>query len=171
MATVDAERHNLAFRILVIGPYSKLFLENLPLDDGQWVPGEVHGWRPRFVFETFSVDPWSGDGRNGAELERLLPYADALVLTDAPAQGIHYSSSAMERLARALGPVKQRMRTAIYGGPALAQEWGSLTGQPPLVVAEPTASEAMTVMKALAKVLLRSNVRSTPPPPPLRSEE
>jgi hypothetical protein len=55
----------------------------------------------------------------------------------------------------------------VFGGPALAEEWGSLTGSPILALVEPTADNAQTVVKALVKALLKSNIRSTPPPPPV----
>jgi hypothetical protein len=64
-------------------------------------------------------------------------------------------------------PGKIAVPTAIFGGPALAQEWKSLSGIAPVFVGDPTPDHAMPAVRALAKVLLRSGMRSTPPPPPV----
>jgi len=165
MPTVDGERHEVRFQIAVIGGVGRRFVEHLGLKDGELELGEVQSYRPRFAFDVFPDDPWSGDGAPGQALEELVPYLDALVLTDALEPGLHYSSTALERLASRLSPVKIRIPAAIFGGPALAQEWESLSGVPLVHVAEPSEENALSTMKALAKALLRSNMRSTPPPP------
>jgi hypothetical protein len=165
MPTVDREHHDLRIEILVIGGAAELFTQGLELDKGELRLGEVHGWKPRMVFETFPVDPWAGDGAAGVRLEKLLPYADALVLTDALKEGTHYSSTAIERLSRALGPVKISVPTAVFGGPMLAQEWVTLIGHKPVIVLDPEAENALSIVKAIAKVLLRAQMKSTPPPP------
>ena len=165
MPTIDTDHHDLVFRTLVMGAASQLFVESLPIENGALSPGEVQGWRPRFTFETFPVDPWA-DETHGATIERLVPYVDALVLTDALDQGMHYSSTAVERLNRTLGPVALRLPAVIFGSAALAQEWESLSGKKAVAIVESTSSQAMTVIRALAKALLRSKMRSIPPPPP-----
>ena len=168
MPTVDSEHHDLMFRTAVVGAEADVFVSALPLEDGELHPGEVQGWRPRFTFQSFPHDPWAGDAAAGQELERLVPYLDALVLTDAVTQGTHYSSTAVERLSRTLPPSKRRVPTAIFGGPALAQEWETLSGQRPVLVVDPKSDQALAVVKALARVLLRSKMKSTPPPPPAK---
>jgi hypothetical protein len=125
----------------------------------------VQGWRPHFEFKAFGRDPWEGDGAEGTKLEEYVPYLDALVVNDANTAGAHYSSAATERLSRVLRPGKISVPTAVFGGPALAQEWETLAGVKPLIVVEPDPAQAMGVVKALAKALLRSRMRSTPPPP------
>jgi hypothetical protein len=167
MATIDTDHQDLVYRTLVMGAGGQLFVEALPLENGAFSPGEVQGWRPRFTFETFPVDPWAGDGHAGTALERVVPYTDALVLTDALHQGMHYSSSAVERLSRTLGPVAHRLPTVIFGSAALAQEWETLSGKKAVAIVEPIAAQAMTAIKSLAKALFRSKMRSTPPPPPV----
>jgi hypothetical protein len=169
MATIDTDHQDLVYRTLVMGAASQLFVESLPLENGSYSPGEVQGWRPRFTFETFPADPWADDGHFGTALERMVPYTDALVLTDALHQGMHYSSGAVERLSRTLGPLGARLPAAIFGSAALAQEWETLSGKKTLAIVEPTAAQAMAVIKALAKALFRSKMRSTPPPPPVDS--
>jgi hypothetical protein len=165
MSTLDHEHHDLWLTVLVVGGASNAFLAGLPLKEGELKLGEVQGWTPRLRFEGFSVDPWAGDGAEGAKLEALLPQMDALVLTDAFAEGTHYSSAAVERLSRLLGPVK-RVPTAIFGGPALAQEWSSLCGEP-VFVGDPTPDNVMPAMKGVVKVLLKtlSPTGKTLPPP------
>jgi hypothetical protein len=165
--TVDAEHHDLTFRIVVVGAESDAFTGALPLQGGELPAGEVQGWRPHFTFDTFPLDPWAADAEPGHALEKLVPYIDALVLTDAFVKGTHYSSEAVERLSRTLSPGKLRVPAAVYGGPALAQEWETLSGQPPLAVVDPEPANAMAIIKALAKALLRSKMKSTPPPPPV----
>ena len=95
-----------------------------------------------------------------------MPALDALVLTDDFSAGSHYSSSGVERLSKVLAPLKLRVPSAVFGGPALAEEWQSLSGAPVLQVTDPRSDDAMSIVKALVKALLRSNLRSTPPPPP-----
>lgn len=165
MPTVDHERHDVVHRVVVVGGASDLFVKGLQLDDDELILGDIQGWRPRFVFAAFPLDPWA-DENAGAELERLVPYVDALVLTDGLREGTHYSSSAVEQLSRVLMPTKIAVPAAIFGGPALAQEWQTLSGKDPVMTAEPTPENALLVVKALAKVLLRSRMKSTPPPPP-----
>jgi len=170
MPTIDTDHQDLVFRTLVMGAGSQAFVESLPhLENGSLSPGEVQGWRPRFTFETFPVNPWADDGHFGHALERMVPYTDALVLTDALHQGMHYSSSAVERLSRTLGPIAMRLPAVIFGSASLAQEWETLSGKKAVAIVEPTPAQAMTVIKALAKALLRSKMRSTPPPPPVDS--
>lgn len=168
MPTVDHDTHDLRMEIIVVGGASELFVSALALTDGELRLHETQGWKPRFVFEAFPVDPWSGGGERGAALQKLVPYLDALVLTDALLEGTHYSSTAVERLSRALKPVKIGIPTAIFGGPALAEEWTTLSGFAPIWVGDPTADNAMTAVKGLAKVLLRAQMKSTPPPPVAR---
>jgi|SoiMethySBSTD1v2_1073268.scaffolds.fasta_scaffold07146_5 hypothetical protein len=167
MSTLDHEHHDLLLSVLVVGGASAAFLSGLPLRDGELRLGKVQEWTPRLRFEGFSVDPWSGDGSEGARLESLLPQVDALVLTDALAEGTHYSSAAVERLSRALGPVKLRVPAAIFGGPALAQEWTTLSGAQPVFVGEPTPENVMPAVKGVLKVLLKtlSPTGKTIPPP------
>jgi hypothetical protein len=99
-------------------------------------------------------------------LEKLVPYLDGLILTDAYSEGNHYSSSALEKLRQVLTPGKIRIPAAIFGGQALAEEWASLSGVAPVYSAEPTPNETLPTVKALLKSLLRSQMRSHPPPPP-----
>jgi hypothetical protein len=143
------------------------FLELLKLNNnGELELGAVAGYRTRFVFQLFPDDPWAGDGEQGRALEQLVPALDGLVLTDDFAAGCHYSSAAVERLAKTLSPMKLHIPSAVFGGPALTEEWQSLSGAPVLTLADPRGEDALSVVKALAKSLLRSNLRSTPPPPP-----
>jgi hypothetical protein len=165
MPTVDGERHEVRFQVAVIGGVGQRFVEELGVKNGELELSEVQTYRPRFAFNVFPDDPWAGDGGLGQALEELVPYLDALVLTDALEPGLHYSSTALERLASRLSPTKLRIPAAIFGGPALAQEWESLSGVPLVHVAEPMQENALGTMKALAKALLRSSMRSTPPPP------
>jgi len=44
------------------------------------------------------------------------------------------------------------------GGPALAEDWGSLSGANVIALVDPTSDDAMPILKALAKALLRSNI-------------
>jgi len=165
MATLDSEQQKLVFHVAVVGGVSQRFVQLLNLVGGELELGEVKGYRPRLAFRVFSDDPWAGDGKDGTALEEFIPSVDALVLTDAFEEGKHYSSSAMERLAKALAPVKLRIPSGIFGGPALTQEWQSLTGAPAVHVSDPRGDDALSVVKALARALFRSGVRSTPPPP------
>src|SRR5690606_29956929 len=143
---------------------SERFTEQLGLRNSELQLGEVQNYRPRFAFASFSSDPWA-DGNKGQDLERLVPYLDALVLNDAFSEGSHYSSTALERLSRALSPGKLNLPCAVFGGPALAQEWQSLSGVPPVIAVEPGPDQAMLCVRALAKALLRSKMKSQPPPP------
>lgn len=165
MAAVDPEQHQVVYSVAVIGSVGQHFAERLSLNQGELELPEVMGYRPRLSFRLFPDDPWSGQGAEGAALEALVPALDALVLTDDIAAGAQYSSTAVEKLSKVLSPLKLRIPTAIYGGPALTEEWESLTGTPVLAVVEPSGGDAMAVVKALVKSLLRSNFRSTPPPP------
>jgi hypothetical protein len=165
MPTVDQDHHDLAFRVLVMGGASEVFVNALSLEDGELKLHEVHNWKPRFSFDTFPLDPWAGDGAQGKRLEQLVSYIDALVLTDALAEGAHYSSKAVEHLSRALGPTKIHVPTAVFGGPALVQEWHTLTGSEPVAAVAPQPDQALSAVKALVKHLLRGRIRSTPPPP------
>jgi hypothetical protein len=166
MPTLRDSQHELEFRVLVIGSESDSFLDALPLQDGRLNLGELQGWTPRLSFLSFSTDPWAGDGSQGARLARVLPHADALVLTDALSEGRHYSSTAMERLSRALRPAMTELPVVIYGCHALEEEWTTLTGRAPVRVAEPDRQNVLPLVKALCSVLLRSKMRSVPPPPP-----
>ena len=165
MAAVDPEQHEVVFRIAVVGGVAERFVEPLKLSNGELELGAVAGYRSRFVFTLFAVDPWAGDGSQGRALEELVPALDGLVLTDDFATGSHFSSSAVERLSKVLSPLKLRIPSAVFGGPALAEEWQSLSGAPLVAHVDPAADQAQTVVKALVKALLRSNIRSTPPPP------
>lgn len=166
MPTVDGKHREILFQVAVIGGVSERFTEQLDLRNSELQLGEVQGYRPRFAFATFPADPWDGDATKGRDLERLVPYLDALVLSDALSEGTHYSSTAIERLSRALSPGKLNVPSAIFGGPALAQEWQSLSGFAPVIAVEPAADQAMLCVRALAKALLRSKMKSQPPPPP-----
>ncbi len=163
MPTVDGQHHEIRIEVVVLGGANEVFLAPLGLENGELQLREVQTYRPRFVFVSFPVDPWSDDSK-GAALEKLIPYLDALVLTDGLGQGMHYSSAALERLSRVLRPGKIAVPTAIFGSGALTQEWATLSGVPPLHIAEPHAENALPTVKALAKVLLSSHMRSQPPP-------
>ena len=166
MPTLDAEHHDLQLRIVIVGGASEAFLQALPIEDGKMHLGQLQGWKPHLEFSAFPTDPWAGDGAAGSRLERLLPHADGLVLTDALTEGQHYSSTAVERLSRALKPSMIRLPAAIYGCHALDEEWTTLAGVKPVCVVEPSPENAMTVVKAICAVLLRSRMKSRPPPPP-----
>ena len=127
--------------------------------------GELQGWKPRLSFIAFSTDPWAGDGSEAEQLQELLPEMDGLVLTDALTEGQHYSSTAVERLARTLKPRLSGMPAAIFGCHALEEEWRTVAGVPPIYVAEPTVENALRVVKAVCAGMLRSKIRSIPPPP------
>ena len=165
MAAVDTEQHEVVFRIAVIGGVGERFVQPLKLTNGELELGAVAGYRSRFVFQMFAADPWAGDGLEGRALEELVPALDALVLSDDFAAGSNFSSTAVERLSKVLAPLKLHIPSAIFGGPALAEEWSSLSGAPSVAHVEPNPENAQTVVKALVKALLRSNIRSTPPPP------
>lgn len=164
MAAVDPEQHEVVFHVAVIGSTGQRLNELLKLKGGALELAQLQGYKSRFVFQMFPDDPWA-EGSAGQELEQLVPSLDALVLTDDFAAGRHYSSSAVERLAKVLSPIKLRVPSAVFGGPALAEEWQSLTGAPVLAQTDPRGDDAVPIVKALAKALLRSNFRSTPPPP------
>jgi hypothetical protein len=166
MATVDAEHHELELRIMVVGGACDLLLSGLQLVNGTMQLGELQGWRPSLAFRSFPVDPWAGDGAPGRELQAFVPYVDGLILTDALGEGQHYSSTALERLSRVLGPTKAGVPAAIFGLHAMEEEWTTLAGVKPVIVAEPRSEQALGVVKALAAALLRSRMRSIPPPPP-----
>jgi hypothetical protein len=168
MATVDAEQHQLELRIIVVGGASDLLLDALPLSEGKMQLGQLQGWKPSLAFRAYPVDPWAGDGQAGGELEAFVPYVDGLVLTDALGAGQHYSSTALERLSRVLGPAKSGVPAAIFGLPAMEEEWMTLSGAKPVIVVDPKSENALGVVKALAAALLRSRIRSVPPPPPGR---
>jgi hypothetical protein len=165
MAAVDPEQHEVVFHVAVIGSTGQRLNELLKLESGALTLAQLQGYKSRFVFQMFPDDPWA-DANAGQELEQLVPSLDALVLTDDFSEGRHYSSSAVERLAKVLSPIKLRVPSAVFGGPALAEEWQSLSGAPVLAQADPREGDAVPIVKALAKALLRSNFRSTPPPPP-----
>jgi hypothetical protein len=167
MPTVDSDRHEVEFRIAVIGGASQRFVEPLNLKDSALELGEVRGYKPRLRFDTFPHDPWAGDATDGQAVEGLVPYLDALVLTDGFDVGSHYSSSAIEKLCSVLVPGKIRIPTAIFGGPALAQEWETLSGNPAVYTGDPSEEHALPALKALVRSLLASSMRSTPPPPPV----
>ncbi len=165
MPTVDGEHHEILFQLAVIGGVSERFTDALDLRNSELQLGEVQGYRPRFAFAIFPADPWEGDGVKGRDLERLVPYLDGLVLNDALSEGTHYSSTALERLSRALSPGKLNVPVAVFGGPALAQEWQSLSGTAPVIATDPTPGQALLCVRALTKALLRSKMKSQPPPP------
>jgi hypothetical protein len=165
MAAVDAEQHEVVFRVAVIGGVGQRFLDLLKLSNNELSLGVVAGYKTGLTFQVFPDDPWAGEGAAGAELEKLVPALDALVLTDDFAAGCHYSSTAVERLAKVLAPLKLRIPSAVFGGPALTEEWQSLSGAPVVELSDPASDDAMPIVKALTRALLRSNIRSTPPPP------
>jgi len=164
MADLDPEQHQVVFRIAVIGGVGQRFLELINAKDGELELPTVDGYQPRFIFQLFPDDPWA-EGNDATPLEQLVPNLDALVLTDDFSAGNHYSAAGVERLSKALAPLKLRVPSAVFGGPALAEEWGSLSGAPVLHVADPRGDDGLSIVKALVKALLRSNIRSTPPPP------
>jgi hypothetical protein len=166
MADLDSEQHQVVFRIAVIGGVGQRFLELINAKDGELELPTVAGYQPRFLFQVFPDDPWAGAGADAASLEQLVPNLDALVLTDDFAAGSNYSAAGVERLAKTLAPLKLHVPSAVFGGPALAEEWGSLSGVPVLHVTDPRGDDGLSIVKALVKALLRSNIRSTPPPPP-----
>lgn len=170
MPTINEETRELLFQVLVMGGASPVFVDALELEEGELTTGAVQGWQPHFHFEAFPLDPWAGDGASGKALERFVPYVDALVLTDALASGTHYSAAAVERLSRTLGPGKRHVPSVIFGGRALAEEWQTLSGTAPVLVVDSTPEQAYPAFKALVKVLLRSRMRSTPPPPPVSEQ-
>src|SRR5882672_9272782 len=165
MAAVDPEQHEVVFRVAVIGSVGQRFLDLLKLTNAEFSLGVVAGYKTGLTFQLFPDDPWAGDGQAGAALEELVPALDAVVLTDDFATGCHFSSTAVERLAKALSPLKLRIPSAVFGGPALTEEWQSLSGVPVVALADPGGDDAMSIVKALTRALLRSNIRSTPPPP------
>lgn len=165
MASVDSEQHEVVFQVAVIGSVGERLTALLKLNNGELELGQLQGYKSRFVFQMFPDDPWQAEGGAGQQLEQLVPMLDALVLTDDFTIGTHYSSSAVERLAKVLSPIKLRLPSAVFGGPALAEEWQSLSGAPVLAQADPRGDDAVLIVKALARALLRSNFRSTPPPP------
>lgn len=165
MAAVDPEQHEVVFRVAVIGHVGERLLGLLKAEQGEVLLPAVAGYRARLLFTVFPDDPWAAPGTAGAAFEQLAPALDALVLTDDFAAGSHYSGSAVERIANVLSPLKLRIPSAVFGGPALAQDWGSLSGVPVLAQLDPSSDDGMPILKALAKGLLRSNFRSTPPPP------
>jgi hypothetical protein len=165
MAAVDPEQHELVFQVAVIGGVGERLSTLLKLNDGQLELSPLQGYKSRFVFQMFPDDPWAADGAAAQALEQLVPSLDALVLTDDFSAGSHYSSAAVERLAKVLSPLKLRVPSVVFGGPALAEEWQSLSGTPVLAQVDPRSDDALPIVKALAKALLRSSLRSTPPPP------
>jgi hypothetical protein len=165
MAAVDPEQHEVVFHVAVIGSVGQRFLDLLKLTSNELSLGVVAGYKTGLAFQTFPDDPWAGEGAAGAELEKLVPALDALVLTDDFTAGCHYSSTAVERLSKVLAPIKLRIPSAVFGGPALHEEWQSLSGAPVLQLSDPQGDDAMSIVKALTRALLRSNIRSTPPPP------
>ena len=165
MSTFDHDTHDLLLTIVVLGGASTQFLGGLALTDGELRLGEVQGWHPRIQFHAFGVDPWA-NAQEAARLEQIAPAIDGLVLTDALSEGTHFSSAAIERLSRLLGPVKLGIPVAIFGGPALAQEWSTLTGIPPVHVADPVPEQVMPTFKALVKVLLKVQPTGKTIPPP-----
>ncbi len=169
MAAVDPEQHEVVFNVAVIGSVGRRLLERLNASDGVVELPPVAGYRSRFVFRVFADDPWAADAADGAALEQLVPALDALVLTDDFASGSHYSSGAIEKLSQVLAPIKLRIPSVVFGGPALAEDWGSISGAPVLAQVTPSSEDALSVLKALTKALLRSNLRSTPPPPSVRA--
>lgn len=169
MAAVDPEQHEVVFRIAVIGGAGQRFVEALKLNNNELELGAVAGYKSRFVFQLFADDPWAGDATDGQAIEALVPALDALVLSDDFAAGSHYSSTAVEKLSKVLAPLKLHVPSAIFGGPALAEEWQSLSGTPAVAHVDPTPENAQTVVKALVKALLRSSIRSTPPPAPVNA--
>ena len=164
MTETDRGPRDLCLRVVVMGGASAVFVGALAQGADPLRLGTVHDFELSMRFETFGVDPWAGEGAAGAALERAAHRLDALVLTDALAAGTHYSSSAVERLCRALQPARVVVPTVIYGGPALAMEWQTLTGVTPVLICEPQPDNAMPAVKALAKAALRALRKSEPPP-------
>jgi hypothetical protein len=168
MADVDSQQQALVFQVAVIGSVGQRFLELLNAQNGELELGAVAGYHPRFVFTVFPDDPWAGEAEAGTALEQLAPQLDALVLTDDFTTGCHYVGSAIEKLSKVLSPVKVHVPTGIFGGPALEQEWASLSGTPVVAQIDPKSEDAKSVLKGLTKALLRSRLGSTPPPPSIR---
>lgn len=169
MSTLDHERRELCLTLVVLGGASESFLQALPLQGSEMRLAEVHGFTPCLRFHAFSRDPWASPAEAG-KLEKLLPQTDALVLTDALSEGTHYSSAALERLVRTARPAHGTVPVAIFGGPALAQEWSSLSNSRPVFVGEPEPKSVAPAVKALLKVLLKtlSPTGTTSPPPSVR---
>jgi hypothetical protein len=166
MPTLDGESRRLELCVAVVGGRSDAFLSALPLSDNVFNVGEVHGLATTLVLESFPiVDPWAGEGSEGSRLAALKPRLDALVLTDSLDAGSHYSSAALERLCALLSPGKVGIPAAIFGGPALAMEWQSLTGVEPVFADAPSDDNALRAIRTLAKTTLRSLRRSEVPPP------
>ena len=68
MPTLDSDHRAIELRVVVLGGASAALLEQLALRDGSLELGALQGWRPTIVFRRFGVDPWSGDGGEGADL-------------------------------------------------------------------------------------------------------
>lgn len=164
MGSTDEPTRDLRLRVVVMGGASDEFVRALNLSGNQLHLGTVHDFDLSMSFDTFGVDPWAGDASAGAELDRAAHQLDALVLTDALTPGTHYSSSAVERLCRALQPARVVSPAVVFGGPALAMEWQTLTGVAPVLVVDPTSDNALPAVRALAKAALRALRRSEPPP-------
>lgn len=165
MASDEQSQRELRLRVVVMGGASDAFLGALELTNGEMPLGLVHDFQASLVFESYpTVDPWAGDGAQGKALEQAAHRLDVLILTDALSEGAHYSSSAVERLCRLLHPARVVVPTVIFGGPALAMEWQSLTGVAPVMVCDPTPENAKAAARAAAKAGLRALRRSEPPP-------
>ncbi len=164
MAILDEREKKISLRVAVMGGASELFVGALGLDGSEMHLGAFQGFATTIAFDAYPVNPWANDGAQGKALEQSVPQLDALVLTDALSEGTHYSSTAVERLERTLGP-RKGIPTAIFGGPALSMEWETLVGKAPVCVTDPVAENARQVVKAVAAAALRTLRRSEPPPP------
>lgn len=159
MSEVNEGSHAIDLCVVVLGSASDLFLDSLTNVERQGDAvsmhlGSMQGWKPTLRFYGFGHDPWAGDGAEGERLSALVPKMDALVLTDG--QGHGYSDTAIERLARTLKPAKIGVPSAVFGSAVLAQEWATQANRAPVHQAEPEATHAMAVVKAIAKPMLKA---------------
>lgn len=159
MSEVHEGSHAIDLHVVVMGSATDTFLaslQNAERDAGgvRMRLGAVQGWTPTLHFHGFGHDPWAGDGAGGQRLEALVPKMDALILTDGEGHG--YSSNAVERLARTLKPAKIAVPSAVFGSAVLAQEWASQANRPVGHQAEPEPANAMSVVKAVAKPMLKA---------------
>ncbi len=161
MAKLDDNERDIELCVIVIGGASDRFHEALPLKDDVLSLGEAAKWRPSLRLHCFGLEPFADD-KEAAHLRELLADADALVLTDAPDAGHHYSSSTLEMLDRALHLGKPGLPAAVFGSQAMADEWTTLSNYKPLYIGEPVADNAMPAIKALVRAVLRPTSR--PPP-------
>ncbi|MEZ4222862.1 MAG: hypothetical protein R3B13_18110 [Polyangiaceae bacterium] len=164
MPKLDEAQRDMEICVLVVGGASDAFRDSLPLDNGVLKLGDLGRWRPTVKLHTFGIEPFA-DEAEAQRLTTLLPTADALVLTDSHEAGHHYSSRTLEGLDRALHLGKPAMPVAVFGGNALASEWGTLSAYKPVYVGDPSQEHAMPIIKALVRGMLRPTTRPPPAQP------